>query len=230
MTIVLAIPTKDGVILASDGQITSGAIRAHGRKIKQLNKNCVWGAAGRQSLIQRAEEKINAFSEKDKSLTALRDELAQSIKSCVMELFKLDGQPPEEEFIFVEYRESPLILHITTSGTPEWIKTGPFGIGIGRMFVHALLQKYQKLIPNDIDIQKGTLLAFKVIEEAIEVGAYGLGAPIDIWQITKSGAKQLSKEEMEEIKRTCETIRDSEIGTLLGETLESEQAQAQPSP
>jgi len=37
MTIILAIPTKDGLVIASDGQITSGIVRTSGKKIKKLN-------------------------------------------------------------------------------------------------------------------------------------------------------------------------------------------------
>ncbi len=215
MTIILAIPTKDGVVLASDGQITSGEIRAHGKKIKELNKNCLWGAAGRESLIQRVEEKITLLADKENQLRNIRDHLAQNIKGCTLELFGMDQQLPQEEFVFVEYLDKPSILHITTNGTPEWIRTGPFGIGIGRTFVHALLQKYQELIPEKIDIEKGTLLAYKAIEEAIEVGAYGLGLPIDIWQISKPGVKNLNIQEIEKIKNDCCALRNLEIKMLL---------------
>ncbi len=215
MTIILAIPTKNGIILASDGQITSGEIRAPGKKIKQLNKNCLWAAAGRESLIQRVEEKIVNLPNKENPLGNIRDNLAQTVKNCSIELFGIDQQPPQEEFIFVEYHKVPRILHITASGTPEWIKTGPFGIGIGRTFVHALLQKYQELIPTKIDIGKGTLLAFKVIEEAIEIGAYGLGFPIDVWQISESGGKNLNGEELGNLKNDCWKLRELEIKKFL---------------
>lgn len=215
MTIILAISTKNGLILASDGQITSGEIRTYGKKIKKLNNYCLWGAAGREALIQRVEEKLINAQFRDRSLKEIRDELAKIIKNSVTELFHLDGQPPQEDFLFAEYRDKPLILHITISGTPEWIKTGVFGIGIGRVFVHALLEKYRKLIPEKIDLEKGSLLAFKIIEEAIEVGAYGVGLPIDIWQITSSGLKNLSEDELSALKNKCSQLRDMEIKMLL---------------
>lgn len=215
MTIILAIPTKDGVILASDGQITAGDIRARGKKIKPLNKHCIWGAAGREALIQRVEEKINNFSEKEQPLGQLKDNLGLMIRDCNLELFGIDRQPSQEEFVFVECMDKPCILHLTTSGTPEWIRTGSFGIGIGRPFVFALLQKYSDLIPKKLDVKKAALLAYKVIEEAIEVGAYGLGEPIDVWQISKSGTKNYNVAEREKLKRACERLRASEITVLL---------------
>lgn len=141
--------------------------------------------------------------------------MAKIVKDSVIDLLRLDGQPPQEDFVLAECRENPCILHITPSGTPEWIKTGPFGIGIGRPFVHALLEKYHGLIPDEIDMEKGILLAFKVIEEAIEVGTYGLGLPIDIWQITKTGAKNLTRNEMDNLKNRCSELRKLEIELLL---------------
>lgn len=215
MTIILAIPTKNGLVLASDGQITAGAIRTYGKKIKELKQDCLWGASGRESLIQRVEEEISKLP-KEKSLTGLRDDLARGIKKCIQDLYELDHQPPEEDFVFAEYRNNiSTILHITMSGTPELIRTGPFGIGIGRVFVHALLQKYQKLIPKGIDIIQGSLLAFKVIEEAIEVGGYGIGPPIDVWQVSGAGVNNLNEEELNNLKNSCGKLRELEIKKFL---------------
>ncbi|MBI4722519.1 MAG: hypothetical protein HY769_05915, partial [Candidatus Stahlbacteria bacterium] len=140
MTIILAIPTKDGLVLASDGQITSGAIRVSGKKIKELNKNSLWAASGRDALIQRVEEEILNISNKSVSLQNLRDTLSRIIRKCVNDLYQLDQQPPEGDFVFCEYlNNSTHILHVTISGTPEWIRTGVFACGIGCMFAHALL-------------------------------------------------------------------------------------------
>jgi ATP-dependent protease HslVU (ClpYQ) peptidase subunit len=41
MTLILAIPTKEGVVIASDGQVTYGQIRWQEKKIKQLNEHCL---------------------------------------------------------------------------------------------------------------------------------------------------------------------------------------------
>lgn len=215
MTIILAIPANNAVIFASDGQITAGEIRTHGKKIQVLNNNCMWGAAGRGSLIQRVDEKLSLLQDRDQPLVSIKDKLSKTIRDCTIELFSLDRQPPQEEFVFVEYREKPVLLHVTTNGTPEFIKTGPFGIGIGRMFVHALLQKYADVIPEKIDMNKGAILAYKVIEEAIEVGAYGLGPPIDVWMATKAGIKNLNTKNKGKLKKICDELRYSEIMAFL---------------
>lgn len=216
MTIILAIPANDGLVLASDGQITyADGIRATDKKIFRLNKKCLWAASGRGALIQRVQEQLSPLCEGEDSLETLRDRLALSIKKCVSDLFQLDQQPPQDNFIFAQYLAQPRILQIAVTGTPEWITTGPFAIGIGRMFAHALLQKYASLFPARIDIRRASLLAFKIIEEAIAIGAYGLGSPIDVWQLTHQGIKNLQEEEILALQDSARGLRETEIRLLL---------------
>ena len=217
MTIILAVPAKDGLIMASDGQITyTDGIRAPGKKIFLLTRKCLWAASGRSALIQRVQERLSPLCESEATLESIRDNLAQTIKKCAQELFQLDQQPPQDSFVFVQYVNQPRILQISVNGTPEWITTGPFAIGIGRMFAHALLQKYTTLFPDKIDVQKASLLAFKIIEEAIEVGAYGLGPPIDIWQIAQDKLKNLNEEEVSALADLSQGLRETELKLLLG--------------
>lgn len=216
MTIILAVPAKDGLVLASDGQITyADGIRAVGKKIMQLNTKCLWAASGRGALIQRVQEQLSQFSQKEDSLKAIRDGLSRIITKCVDNLYRLDHQPPQDNFVFVEYTSEPRILQISVTGTPEWITTGPFAIGIGRMFAHALLQKYASLFPDKIDVQKASLLAFKIIEEAIQVGAYGLGPPIDIWQLTTNKIKNLTEAEITALEDASRGLREAELKLFL---------------
>jgi proteasome beta subunit len=119
------------------------------------------------------------------------------------------------DFVFVEHRDKPRILHITSYGTPEWIDR-PFALGSGAMFAYALLQKY-RAVP--LTLEQATLLAFKVIEEAIEVGAYGLGPPIEIWHVLQNSLERLDEAKLAAVKDTTSQIRDREIQLLLGEPI-----------
>jgi len=231
MTLILTIPAKGGIVLASDGQITSGMVRATGEKIQILNPRCIWSASGELALIQRVEERIVALPS-NKPLMELRDTIAQIVKQCVTELLNLDfrtsffQQNPDVllqlhpgDFVFAEASPNPVILHITVYGTPEWIKDRPFASGNGDMFAYALLQKYQK---TSFDVERASALAYKVLEEAIEVGAYGLGPPIGIWQLSKDGAKQLDGPEVTRISDTANTLRQAEIAIFTEDVNEKE--------
>ncbi len=64
MTLVVVVPSKEGVIMASDCQVTIGGAKTRSKKIGKLNDNCVWGAAGDVAFIQMAERQITKISNK----------------------------------------------------------------------------------------------------------------------------------------------------------------------
>lgn len=223
MTLILVIPAKDGIVMASDGQVTAGEVRWPNRKINKLNDFCLWSASGELALIQRVKEGIDSQPHQQ-SLQILRDRLAELVRQSVTMLLQLDFRTPffqgnheallrlhPGDFVFAEYRSSPYILHITSYGTPEWINV-PFASGSGAPFAYALLQKYQGM---SLEVSQASLLAFKVLEEAIEVGAYGLGPPIDVWQITQQGIKNLPENEIAALKDTSCVLREAEIQLFL---------------
>ncbi|MBT9148328.1 MAG: hypothetical protein DDT32_02100 [Syntrophomonadaceae bacterium] len=227
MTLILGIPAKDGVVIASDSQVTSGEVRWQGKKIKQLNDKCLWSASGELALIQRVEEFIQQLPDKNQPLNSIRDSLSEIVKRAITILLQQDFrtqflQPPNPElllqlhpgdFMFVEWRGSPQILHLLSNGTTEWINK-PFASGSGALFAYALLQRYQARV---YDIQRASLLGFKVIEESIEVGAWGLGFPIDVWQISENGIKNLNEDEIAALMDASKALRETEIKAFLGE-------------
>jgi 20S proteasome alpha/beta subunit len=226
MTLILVLPTRDGIVMASDGQVTAGMVRTTGQKIWRLNDRCLWAASGELALIQRVEERLKILPSND-SLQQLRDKICEIVKQCVTELLRLDFRTdflPSDpdlllklhpgDFVFAEYEPSPAVLHVLVNGTPEWIASQPFPSGSGDLFAYALLQKYQGL---DLNMEKGALLAYKVLEEAIAVGAYGLGPPIDVWKISNSGVKQLNGSEKAALEDASRTLREGEIQLLMGE-------------
>ena len=225
MTLILVLPTRDGIVMASDGQLTAGMVRATGQKIMRLNERCLWAASGELALIQRVEERLKILPS-NASLQQLRDRICEIVKQCVTELLQLDFrtafllQNPKAllelhpgDFVFAECTPVPAVLHVLINGTPEWITNRPFASGSGDLFAYALLQKYQGL---ELDMEKGVLLAYKVLEEAIAVGAYGLGPPIDIWKISNSGIKQLNDSEKAALEDASRTLRQCEIELLIG--------------
>lgn len=224
MTLVLAIPAKEGIVFASDGQVTIGNVRTHGEKLYELNKGCAWAGSGEVALIQRVEERIKQLP--PNPLEEIRDILALEIQRAVKELLELDfrtsffREAPNTllelhpaDFVFVEHKTRPRILHITHSGTPEWwIDNRPFATGNGDYFAYALLQKYQG---KPLNLSQASVLSVKVIQEVIEVGAYGLGPPIALWKITENGIEIPSEGEIAAMEDAAKSVRELEIDALL---------------
>ncbi len=236
MTLIVGLPTRDGIVLASDGQITSGQVRAPGEKLLQLSQHCAWGGAGEVALVQRVAEAIAGISV-DQPLIGLRDQLANAIKQCVTALLNLDFRTPffqgnpeallslhPGDFVFAEFRNEPKLLHITAFGTPEWVDR-PYAIGNGAPFAYALLQKYQG---TPLALDQASVLAVKIIEEAIDVGSYGLGPPIRVWHITPNGTSILDDAQLAALSDTAKSLRNGEIRLLLGGGIGADVDQAEP--
>lgn len=227
MTLIVGIPASDGVVFASDGQVTTGAVRSTAPKIYDLNDWALWAASGELALIQRVNEQVAMFAQREQPLEAIRDDLAQMVRMAVDQLLKTDfrtqfvaGNPEAllglhpADFLFVEYRDGrSRILHLLTNGTSEWIEGRAAATGVGDVFAYALLAKYAR---RDIRVEHAKILAYKVIEEAIEVGAYGLGPPIDVWEISEKGKKKATEEELAALADTVEVVREREVELLTG--------------
>jgi 20S proteasome alpha/beta subunit len=216
VTLILGIPVKEGIVVASDGQVTRGLVRSQAKKIKKLNENCVWGAAGDFRLFERVEERIAAMPNKEKPLQDLCPVLREIVPKCVEELVSPSQQPSEPGytiFVFAEYRNNPRILFVRENGDIAWAANLPFAIGNGDTFAYGLLHKYEGLIVEKIDSKLAAVLAYKVIAETAEVISEGVGPPIDVWQLPP--AKNLTKEELTGLEDTCTGLREAEIEMFL---------------
>ena len=68
MTLIVTLPTADGIVLATDTQMVVGQYKDRVQKIQRLNNKIVWAATGEQSLIQRVQQSFAAFGESNHSL------------------------------------------------------------------------------------------------------------------------------------------------------------------
>lgn len=240
MTLIIAMPCQDGVVLASDGQATRGEVRAPTRKIKRWGENCIWAGAGSLALIQRVEQQLATLP--PAPLENVCDQIAQVITHSVRQLLQLDFRTPffqndprvlqslcPGDFVFVQACPEPKILHIPSIGTPEWIVDSAFASGSGDLFAYALLGKYwnNENFRARVTTAEGSILAYKVIEEAILVVSYGLGEPIDIWVVRcdkQEGSQERTSHiyslsetgEIAGIVDTVKSIRSTEIELILG--------------
>lgn len=226
-------------MFGADSQLTAGVVRTTGAvKIRKLGDSILWGASGEIALIQRVEESLARLQQRDQPLSLLRDSLCLIVKHEVEELLKLDfrtqfvSSNPDSllnlhqgDFLFVEHHDTPRILHILANGTPEWID-GFAATGNGNLFAHALLNKYSGHLPLDSDITK--LICFKTISEAIDVGAYGLGNPIDMWEASSTGVSQISEEQMASILDTSRLLREREVALLDDMTRKEPEPESEP--
>lgn len=232
MTLIIALACENGIVVASDGQATGssagGPIRMPVRKIFEINKHVLFGAAGSVGIIQRSRDIIQSFSEKLEK--GWNYELMEEIRKGLFAIYKNEIErhrdfytdTPHEDIknapvadvllcnLFIkENKPQKIIWYIAPDCSDEMLDEIGYGCcGIGDVFAHTLLKNY---LVKELDIEKGKLVAYRVIKEAIEIGAYGLGEPIDIWVITTDeGCKQLNKEELMALEDTFNTWKEME--------------------
>ena len=233
MTLIIAIKCKDGLVFASDGQATSfssgGPIRQKCKKIYQLGELLV-GASGSLGTIQRCRDCVNeyAISISENGLNHIIEEefpggkirripIRDKIRQLIFEINK--DELERHEAFYGKAEGAPLadiliglfdkkagkfrIWHVTPDGGEELLDEIGYGCtGIGDVFAYPILRDYYT---PDLDAIKAMLVAYRVIKDAIEVGAYGLGEPIDIWIMKRN-------EENEKIE--IHNLREEEVAAL----------------
>jgi len=224
MTLIIALNCKDGIVMASDGQATGGSaggpIRHRVRKIFKIGDNVIFGASGSIGTIQKSLEMIQVFS---KDLTnGLTFDLKEKIRQQLFPLMKnelerhkafhgeSDGAPVADILLCVLNKDNSCnIWHIAPDCSDELLDDiGYACTGSGDVFAYTLLKNFDV---KDLDIEKAKLVAYRIIREAIEIGAFGLGEPIDIWVINSNGKiTQLSKEEIMGLSDTFATWKEIE--------------------
>ena len=211
MTLIISLACKDGTILASDGQATffsiGGPIRRTISKVKRLGEYKLWAASGTVGMFQKIETVFNNLPKEILNAPLTEPQLRQAILQNahvlrVQELQRhrsLHGQGRDIEagvadLLIVEYQGNSRIWHINPDCVDESLEEFGYGVsGSGDVFAHTLLKNFKI---KELSVEQGCLIAYRVLRDAIDIGAFGLGEPIDIWVIDNSGVKQKSQPEM----------------------------------
>lgn len=232
MTLILALACKDGIVMASDGQATlmssGGPVRQRANKIKQIGQSILWAGSGDVGFLQKIEKNVNELPSELKeaefeklkkffinTVHVLRKEALES-STDLYGKEKGEREATSADLLFCDYGHVARILHITPDATDEELQDFGYGAsGIGDTFAYTLLRGKEL---HDMSCREAKVLAYRVIYEAIEVGAFGLGEPIDIWAICKSKGKngecikanRLSSSEIAAVRDTYLSIKEAE--------------------
>ncbi|MCC6952762.1 MAG: hypothetical protein IT290_01455, partial [Deltaproteobacteria bacterium] len=211
MTLIATIPASDGIIIATDSVLAAGGVRDRTQKIVRLTNKICWAGTGELPLIQRFAQQLAAFEDSPQTLKELLPSLTNILRSTVRELLAYDyrtdvyannpnaiAQLHRADFLFAEWSNGvPYSLHLNTFGSPQWFSDRPFFVGPGDVFAGWLHQKYKGAT---LTTKSGVSLGYRIVEEAIDTGWYGLGGSPDVWQITDAGVKQLAESDARSMK------------------------------
>ena len=199
-TTILGIVCKNGVVMASDRQITLGEMmvsRKDFSKTNKINDYLLVSWAGQVSDAQRLSKLIAA----ELKLKELRSKSRPSVKQAA----NLTGS-----ITFSQVRQPSMIPSIVSTfvggfnedGSTELFRIGADGsiieindyecTGSGMTFVIGLLERQYK---KDMDIKEGVGLAVEAIKSSTQRDT-GSGYGIDVFTITKDGIKKVVDQEI----------------------------------
>lgn len=203
MTLALAIVARDGIVFASDSQMTfstSGQpVRTPTVKLYLPWSNVAWSAAGNVGIIQRVEQELgrkharpDTFAGR-KAIVDVRRELAQCVAQTVRGIVRDQYQQApnlpgwESTFLFAGYAmhgqvAEPFLVGVEPNGIEaDHTPVGYCAIGSGDIFAYAGLTHFEV---RRRSLHEAKLIAHRVMRDAIQVAAFGLGPPVQMIEIS----------------------------------------------
>ncbi len=213
MTVVLALRCANGVVLASDSQITDPGrgLTYPAQKLHPLGTHGAWGGSGSRSVLHDVEQVFSAEPE-----AILQSEnIGHALQARVVPILKhhyenfiaeVPGQEtggtPATYVLAAGYvGDEPFIVDVDPNGLiGHHVDTGFQAIGSGAAMAqqaHALLAHFGM---SKRDVDYGVVAALRVLD-ALDASSPSVGGPMDICRITPDGATHLEPDEVDEVRR-----------------------------
>ncbi|MFP5450584.1 MAG: proteasome protein [Thermoleophilia bacterium] len=216
MTVVLSIMCADGVVIASDSQITDSdrGMSYPGQKLHPLGARAAWGGGGARGVLIDIENELTARA--DEVLAApdvghALQEVAIPVLRRHYENFipEIPGEEtqgtPSAYLLAAGYSDdTPFIVEVNPNGmVSRYEDIGFHAIGSGAPMAQqagALLAHF-RMANRPVDY--GVLAVVRVIE-ALTVTSPSVGLEIDVARITPDGATHLEQKEVDAVRTHVE--------------------------
>ncbi|CAN5443628.1 hypothetical protein BH11ACT7_BH11ACT7_08760 [soil metagenome] len=212
MTVVLAIKCVNGIVLASDSQITDPArgLTYPAQKLHRLGTHAAWGGSGSRAVLYDVEQTFD--SESDAVVEAKN--IGHAIQARVLPIYRhhydtfIDEVPGQDKagtpatyVLAAGYAgDVPFIIDVDPNGLiGHHEETGFQAIGSGAPLAqqaHALLAHFRM---NERDLDYGVVAALRVLD-ALDASSPSVGGPMDICRLTAEGAHHLDPDEVEDVR------------------------------
>jgi proteasome beta subunit len=226
VTIVLSIICDDGLVLASDSQITDSdrGMSYPAQKLHALGDHAAWGGSGARSVLGEVEV---CFDREAEAILASGD-VARAIQERVLPVLKhhydtfivdvpgeeSDGTPSAYVLAAGFAHGEPFIVEINPNAmVSRYEDIGFHAIGSGAPMAQqagALLANYRM---QERPVAYGVLAAVRVLD-ALRDTSPSVGGPLDVARITPEGAHHLSDDEISEVRQDVTRWVDAEHRVL----------------
>lgn len=226
MTVVLALTTADGLVIASDSQITDSdrGMSFPAEKLHDLGGRAAWGGSGARSVltdIERAfDEHATAILDADPVTHALQERVIPVMRhhyeNFIADVPGEDSkQSPSAYVLAAGYSAAtPWIIEINPNGmVSRYEDVGFHAIGSGAAMAQqagALLAHF-RVTQRSID--HGVVAAVRVLD-ALGVTSPSVGGPLDVCRVTEEGSDHLDDDEISEMRAHVERWTEREEDVL----------------
>jgi proteasome beta subunit len=226
VTVVLAVRCADGLVLASDSQVTEGdrAVSYPARKLHMLGDHAAWAGSGARSVLTDAqavlEESASAILEADDVGRAFQERMLPILEHHYESFIgdvpgETDDGDPSAYLLAAGYAEGePFIVEIDPHGmVGRYEDIGFHAIGSGAPMAQqaGVLLAHFRMVERDV--RYGVAAAVRVLD-ALQLTSPSVGGPIDVARLTPDGAEHLDDDALDAIREDVDRWEELEQRVL----------------
>lgn len=227
MTLIIALRCTDGVIMASDSQSTeeAGNIGYPVPKIFELIPRAVWGGSGSGQIIRELRQQFDSVRDQLEASPAIAQSLVSVVKPVLQAHYNnfipnvpgLAPGSPATGVLAAGYSKDSGAWIVEVDPRCQYTHYDELGfhaIGSAAGFAqlaNALMAHFE---PKNRPLSHGMLVAYRVMDAAIETSGFGVGPPIQMWVVDAKGARELAKEELDEVQSNVGGWKELETNAL----------------
>ena len=212
MTVVLALRCANGIVMASDSQITDPGrgLSYPAQKLHSLGDHAAWGGSGSRAVLYDVEQIFNNEAEAVMDAKNIGHALQARVLPVLQHHYDtfIENVPGQEKagtpatyVLAAGYTgDDPFIIDLDPNGLiGHHEETGFQAVGSGAPMAqqaHALLAHFGMTERN---IDYGVVAALRVLD-ALDASSPSVGGPMDICRLTPEGADHLTPEEVDEAR------------------------------
>lgn len=225
MTVVLSLLTADGVVIASDSEITEAdrGLTYPAQKLHELGDRAAWGGSGSRAVLGDIErcfaEEATAIVEAPVVTHAMQERvvpiLQHHYEHFIPQIPGSDAASTPAAYVLAAgYTDRPWIVEVRPDGmASHYEDIGFHAIGSGAAMAQqagTLLSHFQV---TERSLDHGVVAAVRVLD-ALRITAPSVGGPIDVCRIDADGAHHLDEGEVEEVRGHVARWREQEEKVL----------------
>ncbi len=192
MTLVVGLTCEDGIVLASDSQVSAGTTRFSRQKVWAVSEAAfIFGLSGEESSLQLLEDELLTLRLEDQSLRTARRRLGAAVRSVLdpeyervrtlRGSFDLAHMPIAGVILGTFTEEGPRLL-VADHYANVQAQTGYVASGSGAVLANHAATVFRGIRAKVLTMHQTKMLALRIVRDAIEIAGptLALNGPVQM--------------------------------------------------